>query len=195
MLLFPWGKHTCKRTHTLPTPELSLMRNIFLKSFVLFSVAKLCPTLCDSMNRSTLGFSVLRCLQEFAQPRVRWVGDTIQPPHPLSPPSPAFSLSQPQGLFQWVSYLHQWPKYWSFSFSISPSNEYSELISFRIDWFDLLAVQWTLKHLLQHHSSKALILWCSAFFMGQTSHVYTTTGKNHSFEYAELCRQSDVFGF
>ena len=89
----------------------------------------------------------------------------------------------------------RWPKYQSFNFSISPSNEYSELISFRIDWFDLLAVQWTLKHLLQHHSSKALILWCSAFFMGQTSHVYMTTGKNHSFEYADLCQQSDVFGF
>ena len=89
----------------------------------------------------------------------------------------------------------RWSKYRSFSFSMSPSNEYSELISFRIDWFDLLAVQWTLKHLLQHHSSKALILWCSAFFMGQTSHVYMTTGKNHSFEYADLCQQSDVFGF
>ena len=70
-----------------------------------------------------------------------------------------------------------WPKYWSFSFSISPSNEYSGLISFRIDWFDLLAVQGTLKSLLQHHSSKASILWCSAFFMVQLSHLYMTTGK------------------
>ena len=71
----------------------------------------------------------------------------------------------------------RWPKYWSFSFSISPSNEYSGLISFRIDWFDLLAVQGTLKSLLQHHSSKASILWCSAFFMVQLSHPYMTTGK------------------
>ena len=71
----------------------------------------------------------------------------------------------------------RWPKYWSFSFSISPSNEYSELISFRIDWFDLLAVQGTLKSLLQHHSSKASILWRSAFFMVQLSHLYMTTGK------------------
>ena len=71
----------------------------------------------------------------------------------------------------------RWPKYWSFSFSISPSNEYSELVSFRIDWFDLLAVQRTVKTLLQHHSSRASILWHSAFFMVQISHPYMTTGK------------------
>ena len=75
----------------------------------------------------------------------------------------------------------RWPKYWSFSVSISPSNEYSGLISFRIDWFDLLAVQGTLKSLLQHHSSKASILWCSAFFMVQLSHLYMTTGKTIAF--------------
>ena len=79
--------------------------------------------------------------------------------------------------------LHiRWPKYWSFSFSISPSNEYSWLISFRIHWFDLLAVQGTLKSLLQHHNSKASILWHSAFFMVQLSHLYMTTKKNHSFD-------------
>ena len=71
----------------------------------------------------------------------------------------------------------RWPEYWSFSLSISPSNEYSRLISFRIDWFDLLAVQGALKSLLQHHSSKASILWCSAFFIVQLSHSYMTTGK------------------
>ena len=76
--------------------------------------------------------------------------------------------------------LIRWPKYWSFSFSISPSNEYSGLISFRIDWLDLLAVQGTLKSLLQHHSSKASILWCSAFFIVQLSHTYMTTGKTIS---------------
>ena len=81
-------------------------------------------------------------------------------------------------VFSNESVLHiRWPKYWSFSFSISPSNEYSELISFRMDWLDLLAVQGTLKSLLQHHSSKASILWCSAFFIVQLSHPYMTTGK------------------
>ena len=79
--------------------------------------------------------------------------------------------------------------------SISPSNEYTGLISFRTDWFDILAVQDTLKSLLQHNSSKALILWHSAFFMVQLSHLYITTGKNHSFEYIDLCQQSDVFAF
>ena len=86
----------------------------------------------------------------------------------------------------------RWPKYWSFSFSISPSNVYSGLISFRIDWLDLLAVQGTLKSLLQHCSSKASVLWCSAFFMVQLSHPYLTTGKNHSFDYTDFCGQSDV---
>ena len=86
-------------------------------------------------------------------------------------------------VFSSESVLHiRWPKYWSFSFSISPSNEYSGLISFRMEWLALLAVQWTLKSLLQHHSSKASILWCSAFFMVQLSHPYMTTGKNHSFD-------------
>ena len=82
----------------------------------------------------------------------------------------------------------RWPKYWSFSFSINPSSEYSGLLSFRIDWFAFLAVQGTLKSLLQHHSSKASILQCSAFFMVQLSHPYMTTGKNHSFDYMDLCQ-------
>ena len=89
----------------------------------------------------------------------------------------------------------RWPKYWSFSFSISPSKEYSGVIFFRIDWFDLLAVQGTLKSLLQHHNSKASILQCSAFFMVLLSHPYMTTGENHSFDYTDLCWQSDVSGF
>ena len=81
-------------------------------------------------------------------------------------------------VFSKESVLHiRWPKYWSFSFSISPSNEYSGLISFRMDWFDFLAVQGTLKSLLPHHSSKASILWRSAFFIAQLSHPYMTTGK------------------
>ena len=108
-----------------------------------------------------------------------WVGDAIQPSHPLSSPSPpTFNLSQHQGLFQWVSSLHQVPKDWSFSFSISPFNEYSGLISSSmVDWLELLAVQGTLKSLLQHHSSKASILQHSAFFTVQLSHPYVTTEK------------------
>ena len=117
-------------------------------------------------------------LQEFAQIHIHWVGDAIQPSHPLLPPSPpALSLCQHQGLLQWVGFLHQVAKYWSFSFSISPSDEDSGLISFRIDWLDLLAVQGTLKSLLQHHSSKASILWHSAFFVVQFSHPCVTTGE------------------
>ena len=112
------------------------------------------------------------------QTHVHWVGDSIQPSHPLLPPSPpAFNLSQHQGLFQWVGFFIRWPKYKSFSFSISLSNEYSGLISFRIDWFDLFVVQGTLKSLLQHYISKASILLHSTFFMVQLSHPYMTTGK------------------
>ena len=113
------------------------------------------------------GFPVLHQILELAQTHTHWVSDAIQPSQALSSPSPpASNLSQHQGLFQWVSSCIRWPKYWSFSFSISPSNEYSGLISFMTDWMDLLAVQGTLKSLLQHHSSKAsvhfsisLLLW------------------------------------
>ena len=131
------------------------------------------------------GFPVLHHLPELAQTEVHWVSDAIQPSHPLLPTSPALNLSQDFNLFQWVGSSHQEAKasalelhHWSFSFSISHSNEYSGLISFRIDWLDLLAVQGTLKSLLQHHSSKASILWYSVFFMIQLSHPYMTTGKN-----------------
>ena len=106
------------------------------------------------------------------------VGDTIQPSHPVSPPS-SLALNLPSiRVFSNESGLCiRWPNYWSFNFSISPSNEYSGLISFKIDWLDLLAVQGTLKSLLQHHSSKASILGRSAFFMVPLSHPYMTTGK------------------
>ena len=114
---------------------------------------------------------------ESTQTHVHWVSDAIQPSHPLSYPShPIFNLSQHQGLFKWVSSLHRGPKYWSMSFNISPSNEYSGLISSRMDWLDFLAVQGILKS-LQHQSSKASILWPSAFFIVQLSHPYMTTGK------------------
>ena len=130
------------------------------------------------MNRSTPGLPVHRQLSEFTQTHVHRVRDAIQPSHPLSSPSPpALNLSQHQGLFKWVSSLYQVSKYWSFSFNISPSKEHPGLISFRMDWLDLLAVQETLKSLLQHHSSKASILWHPAFFIVQLSHPYMTTGK------------------
>ena len=132
------------------------------------SVAQSCPTLCDPMDCSMPGFSVLHHLPEFAHTHVRWVGDAIQPSHPLSSPSlPALNLSCSRVFPNELNLCIRWPKYWSFS--ISPSNEHPGLISFRMDWLDLLAVPGTLKSLLQHHSSKASILQCSAFFM--------TTGK------------------
>ena len=120
------------------------------------SVTQLHLTLCNPMDCCTPGLSVHHQLLEFAQTHIRRVGDAIQRSHPLSCPSPpAFNLTQHQGLFKW-SVLHiRWPKYWSFSFNISPSNEHLGLISFRMDWLDLLAVQGNFKSLLQHHSSKA----------------------------------------
>ena len=127
-------------------------------------VAQSCPTLGDPMDCSTPGLPVHHQLPKLAQTHAPWDSDAIQPSHPLSPPSPpTFNLSQHQGLSNESVLCIRWPKYWSFSFSISPSNEYSGLISFRMDWLDLLAVQETLKSLLQHQSSKASILRCSAF--------------------------------
>ena len=141
------------------------------------SVTQSCPTLCDSMDCSRPGLPVHHQLPGLTQIHIHRVGDAIQPPHPLSSPSLAFNLSL--RIFSNESVLHiRWPKDWSFGFSISPSNEYTGLISFRIDWFDLLAAEGTLKSLLQHHSSKASILLRSAFFMVQFSHLYMTTGKS-----------------
>ena len=133
------------------------------------------------MNSNTPGFLVLHYLHELAQTHVLWVGDAIQPSHPLSSPFIPPSIFPSIRVFSNESALPiRWPKYWSFSFSINPCNEYSGLISFRMDWFDLLAVQGTLKSLLQHHSSKASILQYSAFFMVQLSHPYMTTGNTIS---------------
>ena len=138
-----------------------------------------CFRLCDPMDRSTLGLPVHHQLLEFTQTHVHWVGDAIQPSHLLSSPSPAFSLSQHQDFSQWVSSSH-WVVL-DFSFSISLSNEYSGLISFRNDWFDLPAVQGTLKSLLQHHNLKHL------FFSAQpslwsNSHIHTWLLEKHSFD-------------
>ena len=124
------------------------------------SVTQLCPTLCDPMNRSTPGLPVRHQLPEFTETHVHRVSDAIQPFHPLSSPSPlAPNPSQHQSSNQSTLRM-RWPKYWSFSFSIIPSKEIPGLISFRMDWLDLLSVQGTS---LQHHSSKASILWRSAF--------------------------------
>ena len=129
------------------------------------------------MNRSTPGLPVHHQLPEFTQTHVHRVGDAIQPSHPLSSPSPA-PIPPSIRVFSSESALRmRWPKYWSFSFSIIPSKEHPGLISFRMDWLDLLAVQGILKSLLQHHSSKASILGSSAFFTVQLSHAYMTTGK------------------
>ena len=133
--------------------------------------------LCNPMNCSTPGLPVHHELPEFTQTHVHRVGDAIQPSHPLLSPSPPPPIPPSIRVFSSESTLRmRWPKYWSFSSSISPSNEHPGLISFRMHWLDLLAVQRTLKSLLQHHSSKASILWHSAFFTVQLSHPYMTTG-------------------
>ena len=150
----------------------------FFFSVQFSSVAQSCPTLCDPMNCSTPGLPVHHQLPEFTQTHVHRVRDAIQPSHLLSSPSPPAPNPSQHQRFSNESTLHmRWPKYWSFSFSIIPSKEHPGWISFRMDWLDLLAIQGTLKSLLQHHSSKASILQCSAFFIVQLSHPYMTTGK------------------
>ena len=152
------------------------------------SVTKSSLTLYDPRDCSTLDFPVLHYLPEFVQTHFQWSSDAIQPTHPLFPLFLLPSIFPSIGFFSSELALPiRWPKYWSFSFSISPSNGYSGLISFRIDWFDLLAVQGTLKSLVQQHSSKTSILWCSAFFMLQLSHPYMTTGKIIALTRMDLC--------
>ena len=130
------------------------------------------------MDWSMPGFPVLHHLLVLAQTHICWVGDTMEPSWPLSFPfSSCLQSLQTLGSFLMSQYLASWPKYWSFSFSISPSNEYSGLISFRIDRFDLLVVQGTFKRLLQHRILKASIFGHSVFVMVQLSHPYMTTGK------------------
>uniref|UniRef100_A0AC11EGP8 Uncharacterized protein n=1 Tax=Ovis aries TaxID=9940 RepID=A0AC11EGP8_SHEEP len=130
------------------------------------------------MDHSTLGHPVHQQLPEFTQTPVHQVGDAIDHLILCCPVLLLPSIFPSIGVFSNGSALHiRWPKYWSFSFKISPSNEHPGLISFRMDWLDLLAVQGTLKSLLPHHSSKVSILWHSAFFTVQLSHPYMTTGK------------------
>ena len=138
-----WGNHT-----------LHIEENC--KKNQIRSVAQSCLTLCDPMNHSMPDLHVHHQLPEFTETHVHRVSDAIQPSHPLSSPSPlAPSPSQHQSLSNESTLRMKWPKYWSFSFTIIPSKEILGMISFRMDWLDLLAVQWTLKSLLQHHSSKA----------------------------------------
>ena len=159
------------------------MEKILNSSVQSSSATQSSATLCDLMNHSMPGLPVHYQLPGFTQTHVHRVGDAIQPsllccPFLLLPPIPP-SIS----VFSNESTLPtRWPKYWSFSFSISPSNEHPGLISFRMDWLALLAVQETLKSLLQHHSSKASIFWCSAFVTVQLSQPFMTIGKNHSLD-------------
>ena len=151
---------------------------ICINSVQFSSVAQSFMTLCEPMNHSKPGFPGHYQLPESTQTHVHWVGDAIQPSHPLRPLLLLPSIFPSIRVFSNESVLRiRWPKYWSFSFSTSPSSEYSGLISFRIDWLDLLAVQGTPKSLLQDHSSKASNLWRSAFFMVQFLHPYMTTVK------------------
>ena len=153
------GWRTCVNLHLVVAYFLNLVR------------------LCNPMDCSTPGFPVLHYLPELAQTHVHLLSDDIQPAHPLSSPLLLLLIIPSNRVFSNESTLNiRWPKYWSFNISIGASSEYSRLISFRIDWFDLLA-QGTLKSLLQQHNSKTPILRCSAFFMVQLSHLYMTTRK------------------
>ena len=160
---------------------MSISRRSCVIGFNCNSVQFSCSVVSNSLQPrecSTPGLSIHHQLQEFTQTHIHRVNDAIQSSHPLSSPSPpAPNSSQHQSLSNESTLRMRWPKYWSFSFSINLSNENPRLISFRMDWLDLLAVQGTFKSLLQHHSSKAPILRRSAFFTVQLSHPYMTTGK------------------
>ena len=167
---------------TLTTFIVHSVAQAIISSVQFSSVAQSCPTLCNPMNHNMPGLLVHHQLPEFTQTYIHWISDAIQPSHLLSSPSPPAPIPPSIRVFSNESTLRmRWPKYWSFSFSIIPSKEIPGLISFGMDWLDLLAVQGTLKSLLQHHSSKASILRRSAFFTVQLSHPYLTTGKTIAF--------------
>ena len=149
-------------------------------------------TLWAAAHKAPLSFTVSLSLLRFISCKSVMLSNHLIPYCPLLLPSVFPSIR----IFSSESALHiRWPKYWSFSFSISPSNAYLGLLSFRMDWLDLLAVQGTLRRLLQHHSSKASILWRSAFFLVQLSHPYMTTGKTIALIMRTLHKQSDVSAF
>ena len=167
-----------------------------LRTYCCCSVTQSCLTLCDPMDCSMPGFPVLHhhpgFLKLMSIEMVMSYNHVIFCHPLLLPPSifPSIRGSSNESVLRIMG-----PKYWSFRFSISSSNEYSELISFRIDWFDLLAAQGTLKSLLQYYTLKASIVWHSAFFMVQLPHPYMSAGKTHSFDYTDLCQQSNVSAF
>ena len=177
-------------------PSISLLFHPYSQASFLFLLLLFLLSLvwvCNSMHLSTPSFPILHFLPEFPQTHAHWVSNAIQLSHPVSPPSPPVFPSI--RVFLNDSFLlMRGAKDWSLSFSINPSNEYSGLISFRINWFEVLAVQGTLKSLLQHYNLKASILWHPAFFMGQHSFIHDYW-KNHTFDYMDLCWQSDVFRF
>ena len=180
-LLMDWSPSACAST-SLPLLLLGFLlyeQKLIMSSLlsVVFS-RQSCPTLWNPMDYSTAGFPIPHHLPEFAQVHVDYISDAIQPSHPLLPSFPAFSVFPSVRVFSNEPAVHiRWPEYWSFRFSISSSKEYSGLISFKIDWLDLLAFQGILKSLLQHHSWKASILQRSAFFIVQLSNLYMTTRK------------------
>ena len=154
-------------------------------NFIIVAVQLSCSVMSDSLQPHELKHGRIPCPSPTPRaysnscPSSWWCHATIS--SSVVPFSSCLQSFPAWGLFQWISSLHQVAKYWSFRFSISPSNEYSWLISFRMNWLNLLAVQGTPKSLLQYHSSKASVLWCSAFFMVQFSHLYMTSGKTIAF--------------
>ena len=181
---------SCSLIHTHRHKQMPVIKGrgpkkTFLQRIYQFnSVAQSCPTFWDPMGCSMPGLPVHHQLPEFTQTHVHWISDAIQPSHPLSSPLYLPSIFPSIRVFSNELALRiRWPKYWGFSFNISPSNEYPGLISFRMmDWLDLLAVQGTLKSLLQHHSSKASIIWLSAFVIVQLSTSIHDHWKNHSLD-------------
>ena len=182
MLLFTkplwWTEFTWITQNDLSNSNsLITLQSLFCHISQFSSITQSCLALCNPMDCNMPGFPVHYQFLELAQTHVHWVGDAIQPLLPLSSPSPpAFNLSQHEGLFQWGSSSHQVAKVLEFQLQ-RQSFQWIFRISFMINWLDLLAVQGTLKSLLQCHSSKALILWCSTFFMVQLSHPYMAIGK------------------
>ena len=158
------------------------------------SFAQSCPILCNPPDCSMNGFPVIHQIPELAQSHIHWVSDAIQPSHPLLFPSPLPSIFPSIRVFSNESAFHiKWPKYWSFNYSISPSSGYSGLISFRFDWFDLLAVQGTLKSLLQQFKSiNSSVL---SFLYSPTLTSIHDYWKNHSLDQMNLCWQINVSAF